>query len=83
MLVITQYLEILGRINYFLQTMPNIKYKLAPVDNEIGNTFIPSLIENRACNNDKCFLLSLPCKLCGLSIVNDFDVILNSTPLQR
>ena len=63
--------------------MPNIKYKLAPVDHEIGNKFIPSLLENTACNNDKCFLLLPPYKLDGLSIVTHKDVILNSPLLQR
>ena len=62
------------KFNYILRTMPNIKEYLAPVEHEIRHTFIPSLFENKICNNDERLLLSLPCKMGGLGIINPMEM---------
>ena len=54
----------------FYFTIPDIKHLLQPVEDVIRHKFIPTLCDNRACNNDERLLFALPVRYGGLGITD-------------
>ena len=53
-----------------MRTIPYIKHLLQPVEDVIRHKFIPTLCDNRACNNDERLLFALPVRYGGLEITD-------------
>ena len=58
------------KFNYIMSTIPDIKHLLQPVEDVIRHKFIPTLCDNRACNNDERLLFALPVRYGGLGITD-------------
>ena len=58
------------KFNYIMRTIPDIKHLLQPVEDVIRHKFIPTLCDNRACNNDERLLFALPVRYGGLGITD-------------
>ena len=58
------------KFNYIMRTIPDIKHILQPIEDVIRHKFIPTLCDNRACNDDERLLFSLPVRYGGLGIID-------------
>ena len=52
-----------------MRTLPDIENLLQPLEREISDVFIPSLIE-RICSEAQCDLVALPVRMGGLGLIN-------------
>jgi len=59
-----------GRWIYVMRTIPNIGPLFQPLEDAIRLRFIPAFTSHGSCSTDERDLLSLPCCLGGLGIVN-------------
>lgn len=55
--------------NYLIRTIPNISHLLQPLEDEIMNNFIPSLL-GFPCNQLARDILALPARLGGMGLIN-------------
>ena len=60
----------IGRWIYVMRTVPNIGPLFQPLEDAIRLQFIPAFTGHGSCSTDEPELLSLPCHLGGLGIVN-------------
>ena len=65
---------LIGRWTYVMRTIPDIAPLLAPLEDAIRLHLIPALTGSTACSPILRDLLSLPCRLGGMGIVNPMDI---------
>ena len=64
----------IGRWTYLMRTIPNVSHLFQPLEDAIRLKLIPSLTGHSACSAQEREVLSLPCRLGGLSVVNPVDI---------
>ena len=57
-----------NKLSYFIRTIPSISNLLPPIEDTLGNRFIPTITGARICNEKEGQLLSLPTRYEGLAI---------------
>ena len=65
---------LIGRWTYVMRTIPDIAPLLAPLEDAIRLRLIPALTGYASCSPILRNLLSLPCRLGGMGIVNPMDI---------
>ena len=57
-----------NKLSYFMRTTPDVNNLLIPIEDNIGNRFIPAIKGGRTCNKEEPRLLSLPTRYGELAI---------------